>query len=470
MTGRTGPGPAGSPARRAEGWRFWGVVFAVAAVLAAANLPTPLYPHYQHVDRLSTATLTGVFVAYVVTVAVTLTVAGQASDLFGRRAVLVPALGSAIVGLACFATSGGLGWLIAGRVASGVASGAVTAVAPAALVDLEADRDVEAASTVASAAVVGGLAVGPMVSGLLVRYAPWPDHLAYVAFLAVVAVGLAAVAALPGPAPQARAAVTPGSSGVVAMTRTVVERIRRLERPSVPAGTRSLFVRTAVAFSAGWVGTAMFFALGPTFADLVLGTTDPVAGASIVFDAFVLSACAQLLSRRLPNGPAMRWGLATFAVGMVLLPVALAERQAVLLALGAAAAGAGQGLTHRASQAALLDSVPPDARGRTAAAFYLVGYLVIAVVLVSLGVLIDATGPLTGLSGFAALTVSAAAVAALLLRGVAPRGGAAPPAPRPGGLPALGAGPARGGRRARPGTRPSGPEGASGRGGAGLDG
>lgn len=395
------------------------MAYAIAAVLAAANLPTPLYPHYQRVDHLSTATLTVVFVAYVVTVAATLTVAGQASDLFGRRAVLLPALGAGIVSVACFATSGALGWLIAGRVASGIASGAVTAVGPAALVDLEPNRDIRRASTVASAAVVAGLAVGPMVSGLFVRYAPWPDHLVYIAFLAVLTAGLGAVAALRR-APLQRDGVR--TAPVAARTRILVERLGRLQRPSVPAASRSLFVRTAVAFSAGWVGTAMFFALGPTFADLVLRTTDPVVSATIVFDAFVMSAATQLLSRRLRNRPAMRWGLAVFAAGMALLPVALWQRQPVLLVLGAAAAGAGQGLTHRASQAALLDSAPAAVRGQTAAAFYLVGYLAIAVVLVSLGLLVDAAGPLTGLSGFAAVTVTAAAAAGFLLRGVASGG------------------------------------------------
>lgn len=46
-------------------------------------------------------------------------------------------------------------------------------------------------------------------------------------------------------------------------------------------------------------------------------------------------------------------------------------------------------------------------------------------VLVSLGFLVDASGPLAGLTGFAALRVSAAAVAMVLLRGVAAREGLA---------------------------------------------
>ena len=409
-------GPATGRSRGdGAGWRFWAVAYAIGAVLAGANVPTPLYPYYQRVDHLSTATLTVVFVAYVVTVAATLSVAGQASDLFGRRAVLVPALGFGVLSAACFASSGALAWLVVGRVASGIASGAVTAAGPAALADLEPTADVGRASTVASAAVVAGLAIGPMVSGLLVRYAPWPDHLVYVAFVALLAVGLAGVAALPR-SPAMTGGAPTGMTSAVARMRFAVGLLGRLRRPSVSAEIRPLFLRTAVAFSTGWVGTAMFFALGPTFADLVLRTTDPIVGAAIVFDAFVMSASAQLLSRRLPNGPVMRWGLGLFAVGMALLPVALSQRQPVLLVLGAAAAGGGQGLTHRASQAALLDATPPAARGQTAAAFYLVGYLVIAVVLVSLGFLIDASGPLAGLTSFAALTVSAALVAVLLGR------------------------------------------------------
>ncbi len=412
MTGQSQADPGG--------WRFWAIAYAIAAVLAGANLPTPLYPHYQHVDHLSTATLTMVFAAYVVTVAATLSVAGQASDLFGRRAILVPALSFAVLSTACFAISGALGWLVVGRVASGIASGAVTAAGPAALADLEPAGDVGRASTVASAAVVAGLAIGPMVSGLFARYAPWPDHLVYVVFVAALTAGLIGVAALPRQ-PLPGGGVRTMSRGTVARARSVVGRLGRLRRPSVSAEIRPLFLRTAVAFSTGWVGTAMFFALGPTFADLVLRTTDPIVGAAIVFDAFVMSASAQLLSRRLPNGPVMRRGLGLFAVGMALLPVALSQRQPVLLVLGAAAAGAGQGLTHRASQAALLDSTPPAARGQTAAAFYLVGYLVIALVLVSLGFLIDASGPLAGLTGFVALTVSGAVVAVVLLRKVAGR-------------------------------------------------
>lgn len=176
-----------------RGWRFWAVVQAIIAVLAAANLPTPLYRHDQRLDHLSTATPTVVFAAYVVAVAVTPGVAGQPSDLFGRHAILVPTLGFAVLSAARLAASAELGWLVTGRVASGIASGAVIAAGQAVLADFDQVGDLARASTVASTAV----AAGPIVSSLFARYAPYPDHLVCSVLVVVLTAGLIGVAVLP---------------------------------------------------------------------------------------------------------------------------------------------------------------------------------------------------------------------------------------------------------------------------------
>jgi len=57
-----------------------------------------------------------------------------------------------VASAAAFAISPGVGWLLVGRITSGLASRAVTAVAPAALAELEPDNDLSRASVVASAA------------------------------------------------------------------------------------------------------------------------------------------------------------------------------------------------------------------------------------------------------------------------------------------------------------------------------
>jgi len=149
-----------TPSTRARRWGFRTVAYSLMIVLLGANQPTPLYALYQRVDRLSTTTLTLLFIAYVLAVALALVLAGQLSDRYGRRAVLLPALALALTSAAAFALSSGLVWLLVGRITSGLASGAVTALAPAALAELEVDRDLDRAPVVASTATVLGLALG----------------------------------------------------------------------------------------------------------------------------------------------------------------------------------------------------------------------------------------------------------------------------------------------------------------------
>jgi transposase InsO family protein len=58
--------------------------------MAFSAVPTPLYPLYQALDGFSTITI--VFAVYVVGVLISLMLAGQLSDVIGRKRVLVAAL------------------------------------------------------------------------------------------------------------------------------------------------------------------------------------------------------------------------------------------------------------------------------------------------------------------------------------------------------------------------------------------
>lgn len=74
---------------------MWTTAWIVTAVFILSNSATPLYVRWQTEIGFSSAVLTAIFGAYIVGLLPTLLVAGQLSDRYGRRPVLLPGLGAA---------------------------------------------------------------------------------------------------------------------------------------------------------------------------------------------------------------------------------------------------------------------------------------------------------------------------------------------------------------------------------------
>ena len=98
------------------------------------------------------------------------------------------------------AAAQGTAWLFAARAVQGVAVGAMSGTASAALVELEPDGDRARAAMVATLAQAGGSGLGALVGGVLAEYAANPLVLPFVAWGVVVAVCIVAVLRLPEPA------------------------------------------------------------------------------------------------------------------------------------------------------------------------------------------------------------------------------------------------------------------------------
>jgi MFS family permease len=113
------------------GLGFWAVAFAFTAAMAFTTVPTPLWSLYAQRDHFSSLTVTLVFAAYAVAVALSLFLAGHLSDSYGRRRVLAPAIALNIIAGVVFVTWPELPGLLIARVLSGLGIGAVTATATA---------------------------------------------------------------------------------------------------------------------------------------------------------------------------------------------------------------------------------------------------------------------------------------------------------------------------------------------------
>jgi len=93
---------AARPARLAISTRrhavaFWAIAFALLAILAYSAVPTPLYPLYQGRDGFSSLMITVIYAVYAVGVVISLFTIGPLSDRHGRRRLVVPALGLALL-------------------------------------------------------------------------------------------------------------------------------------------------------------------------------------------------------------------------------------------------------------------------------------------------------------------------------------------------------------------------------------
>ena len=109
---------------------------ALFVLVAGANLATPLYAVYRDRFGFSSVVLTLVFATYQLVLCPSLIVFGQLSDRIGRRPVVACGLAVAMVGLALFALAATTAWLFAARAVQGLAVGAASGAATAALVEL----------------------------------------------------------------------------------------------------------------------------------------------------------------------------------------------------------------------------------------------------------------------------------------------------------------------------------------------
>ena len=91
---------------------FWAVAFAFLAVMALGTVPSPLYGLYRARDHFSLFMITVAFAVYAVGVIGALLLGGHLSDLYGRRRLLLPAVGISIVSAIVFVASKSLAGLL----------------------------------------------------------------------------------------------------------------------------------------------------------------------------------------------------------------------------------------------------------------------------------------------------------------------------------------------------------------------
>lgn len=300
---------------------------------------------------------------------------------------------AACAGLGVFAAAASTAWLFVARGLQGLAVGMISGTATAGLVELEPDGgDPRRPALLAGVAQAGGSAVGAVAAGSLAEWAPAPTRLCYLVALGVTAVAAAFVARVP----EAAGGGEPW----------------RIQWPRVPAEVRADFVRVGLTAGAAWGAAALFFSIVPSYASRLLDSRNLALLGAIAAVALAGSCIAQAAARH-ADGSVTRvqgGGLLSLAAGLMLLVLAAPLSSLTLLLAGGLAVGAGHGLAVFAAQDELNALAPGARRGEVTAAFVCCIYLVVAVAVISTG-LLDLRITLTAAVAAVASALAAAALA-----------------------------------------------------------
>jgi predicted MFS family arabinose efflux permease len=373
---------------------------AFTTLMAFGTVPTPLWPLYQARDHFGPTTVTVAFAVMVVGTAVSFPTLGHLSDRLGRRRVIVPALLVAIVAAAVLAAWPALPGLIIGRLLTGVAVGLMAATASAYLTDLHHEArpgrtGSPVPALVATAANLGGLALGPLIAGTLAQWAPAPLATPYILFAVLMAVLLVLVLSSP---------------------ETVDTELKAQNRPNrfaLRTGRRTAFGAAAAVGFFAFAVMGLFSSLGAIIVRGQLGITSHFTAGLATFAIFGASATAQLALGKVPQTRLLTTGILLFPTGLGLTALSLYHPALWLYLTAAVLAGAGAGLLFKGAISQSAIAADPASRAGVLAAFFVIAYLGMGLPSIAFSIVIQHAALRPSMIGFAA-ALSLGAIAAVI--------------------------------------------------------
>jgi len=397
-----GRGPTGGPrergheARQHPPTRMLAAAGIVTAVFVLSNAPTPLYIRWQSQLDFSSSTLTALFSVYIVGLLVTLAIAGQCADRFGCRAVLVPGIAAGMVACVLFASAESVHALLLARFVSGIAVASAITAGMASVMEFGGPQRQRTAALLASASLVLGAGLGPLLAGVYALTLEAPSGPAFLTELMILAAVGLLVWTLPFVPREPRA------------------RPWRLHAPSVPRQNRTHLLVGISALGCAMSCTAFVLSLGPSVLAHLTGVTNPLVAGVMACAMFMAATLAQLPARRSPVRTVFGLAAGAIIAGMVGAVLAVVTSLASVLLVGAALAGAGHGLAQLAGLTLIGLHVPAERRAEATALLNMGGYVPCGLMPVFTGLLVDRTNLAFGITCFA-LCITLIAIGVWLL-------------------------------------------------------
>lgn len=366
------------------------VTLGLLTAIVGSSAPIPLYPIFREHLHLDASTMTLIFVAYIFGVLFALLTMGQImARLANPYRLMAPALVSVALGALLMTHADSLGILVAGRLLSGLGTGAVTVAANTALIELTGGNPRRAA-LLSSLSFGSGSAFGPILTGLLLQLDLLPTILPFAM------IALSAMLSL-------TAAVRRWNSHRGNKTIATGPTDSQLPPPGpIPwAG----FLLCAASIFTGWSMGSMNMALGPFFGQTLFGYNNFALSGYAVSAYLIATTSSQWLQRHRPLRISLMQNCLVALAGILLLATAVHLKWIWLALPALVVCGLGYGASFGAGAGLLNQIAPPNHRTRMVSWFYTAGYLA-SLGPLAIGFVIDHSTPLTGFHTYLAVTAT----------------------------------------------------------------
>jgi MFS family permease len=290
-------------------------------------------------------------------------------------------------------------WLFFARLLSGVAVGMLSSIGTAWLAEQYGAERRATATLVAAVANLVGIALGPLLGGVLAEYAPAPLRVPLLVYLVVLAGVTAALLRVPD------------------LRHPLAPKLREVTlRPSVglPRDRLGAFVPPAIAAFVSFALGGLYFALIPSIVQRELHETNVAVAGYLVFEFGVFAVAFVIIGRRLRSARAMTVGLMLVLPAVAAVATAHGLRSMPLLVVASAISGAALAFGYRGSLQVVNELASDEKRGRLVASYLIACFIGNSVPVIGIGVLTTVATPLVATVVFAC-TLAAFAIGALIV-------------------------------------------------------
>ncbi|MFD0783320.1 MFS transporter [Micromonospora azadirachtae] len=387
------PGTIDPPATRRRrtlpaGLALTGAALAFTSLYLAAGVLTPLLVLYRQQWNFAPSLLTLAFAVYAIGFLAAVLTLGSLSDHIGRRPVLIGALVIQLASNVLFLIAPDVGWVIAGRIVQGVASGAATAAFTAALVELAPPNRKRLGTILGSVSLTGGLGAGSLLAGLAIQLTSTANTIVFVVLITLTVLGAVVIALSPETMPR--------TSGAL---HSMIPRV------AIPPAARTEFAAAAPVVAAVWMLAGLSGGLAPSMVRSVFhldsGLLNGVAG----FIAPAVSAVVGLTFARIDPRRAMTIGIYASLIGALGIIGGVFAGSLAVMIIGQAIAGVGFGASFTAALRLVFPLAAAHQRAGVVGGIYVVSYIAFGLPIVVEGQLTGPLGEVPAVVCYTALTV-----------------------------------------------------------------